>query len=1207
MNRFLFSIAFTLLNTMIWGQQYWTPAAITSNPLKGVPSRTTLPSEYGSFYLDENIFRVELLAAPEESEYKHNLHQIILPMPDGHFTAFAVYHSPVMEAEISARYPAIKSYKVIQKNNPSVTGRLAFGPDGFYGAISGPQGDIYIDPVVQADKPTFYISYFTKNDGSNPYEGMSLCGADFHRDNHNFFFNPSRNALNTEVERREYRLAMACTGEWGMRRNTVEKALSDMNVMVNRMNMIYERDMAIRFKLINDNDKLIFLNPETDPYTGSNMGRTILGQNTGVLNTAIGFGSYDVGHVLSVCFDIGGVAQGGSACQFNKGAGVTCHNDNNLNAIVVNVMAHEVGHQFDASHSWNSCPGSSDQYAPSWAFEPGSGTTIMSYAGACGSDNITNMSNDDYFHVGSLEQMYNKSNEGGNAYGCATKVTTNNRFPVITSIPASGLVIPVSTPFELNGLASDPDGDVMTYSWEQYDLGPQSTLGSPIGSAPSFRSLYPGIKATRFLPTQNNLIAGRLNEKDEVLPTITRPLKFRFTVRDNHPQGGGVVWEEVSLSATATAGPFKINYPVIDEKFKVGDVINVTWEVANTDKAPVNCKNVNIFLSVNAALEDSDPNMIPIALNVPNTGTARVVIPNVISNRLRFVIKAADNIFLTNSLLNSTIEAPLVPTIYTELTTGDYRDICLPESAQFNFRALAFGGLTDSIRFDVVSGLPDGAVVIFSKESVAPGEDTQLNIDLAGVKGSSYTEVIVRAYVPGVDTLDRIVRLNMTGTDLGDIALLTPVNGSGGFSVLPTYRWNSKTDADEYEVELATNPSFSANTLVNRITRLDTFVTSPTILDKATIHYWRVRSGNKCGYGEWSEVFAFNTEALSCKTYGSGIQSVNISASGMPAVEIGINIFDEGTANDVNVKMVRGEHNRVGDLVAFLVAPSGNEVLLWTRRCGTSRNFNVGVDDQSPDFFQCPINTGRIYRPESPLSALIGEEIKGTWKVRIEDRMAGEGGRFQEVNLELCSNIILDQPFIVRNDRLQLPPEDRAPVNDILLFVSDNNNTANQLIFTLVRVPALGSLEKNGLPMSAGDTFTQMDVNNGIIKYKNLAGETQDSFSFTVKDGEGGWIPITDFIIDIDPTFPSSVRDLSDKILMSLSPNPVKDLLTIYTDFGLGGLVQLEMMDSNGRMILNKSVHSGTIIEDVRPFEAGLYIVRLSQGNSVVSGRFIKL
>ena len=195
----------------------------------------------------------------------------------------------------------------------------------------------------------------------------------------------------------------------------------------------------------------------------------------------------------------------------------------------------------------------------------------------------------------------------------------------------------------------------------------------------------------------------------------------------------------------------------------------------------------------------------------------------------------------------------------------------------------------------------------------------------------------------------------------------------------------------------------------------------------------------------------------------------------------------------------------------------------------------------------------------------------------------------------------------MRNDKLQLPPADRAPVNDILLFVLDNNNTADQLIFTLVRVPALGSLEKNGLPLSAGDTFTQMDVNNGVIRYKNLAGGTQDSFSFTVNDGEGGWIPITDFIIDIDPTFPSSVRDLSDKIQMSLSPNPVKDLLTIYTDFGFGGIVQFEIMDSNGRLIVNRSVNPGTIYEDVRLLEAGLYIVRLSQGSSVVSGRFIKL
>src|SRR5690606_31155415 len=284
-----------------------------------------------------------------------------------------------------------------------------------------------------------YLLYPVDSYKNNPYEGIPACGVEHKSSTKNEHFMPfSRNAA--EVETRVYRLAMACTGEWGRTRGTVEKCLSDMNMMVTRLTQIYESELAIRFVLINDNDKLIFLDKDTDPYIGSDMAKTILGTNTAIINDRVGAANYDIGHVLSICFDVGGVAQLGSACQGNKGNGVTCFNNNNFEYAVASIMAHEVGHQFDATHTFNSCAPSQENATASSAYEPGSGTTIMSYGGLCGVDNVTSGS-DAYFHVASLEQILFKTLSSGNAYACAQKIASGNHNPVVT-VPEGGFTIP---------------------------------------------------------------------------------------------------------------------------------------------------------------------------------------------------------------------------------------------------------------------------------------------------------------------------------------------------------------------------------------------------------------------------------------------------------------------------------------------------------------------------------------------------------------------------------------------------------------------------------------------------------------------------------------------------------------------------------------------------------------------------------------------
>jgi len=1207
----LFNLIVLLLTvSSVDAQSFWKKSDESRFQLRSTESRSIIPDKYQTFTLDFQGLKAYLANAPMELTDSKNSDVMLLeiPMADGKTEMFKVYESPVMESEISARYPNIKSYKAYSIVDKSKNMRFALSVNGFHASIVSLSGENYIDPY-SSENIQDYIVYDVKDHNPESYKGVQLCGFEDKQRPDEYQFKPgSRNA--EEVELRTYRMALACTGEWGKvtRRGTKEKCLADMNTLINRLNIIYEREMAVRFLIINDNDKLIFLDPATDPYDNADEGKKLVFINTSKLNAIIPSSSYDIGHLLSICFDIGGVVFGDLCKASDKGNGVTCNTDNDLSRIVTKVLAHEIGHQLDAGHVWNNCDFEEEaaQFHPGSAVEPGSGSTIMGYAGSCGADNVVS-SEDDYFNVRSLEQMYDATTNNAPAYLCANKIQSGNHYPVIT-VPAKSHVIPISTPFELSGKATDQDGDNMTYCWEQSDRGASVPLGSQSVSAPLFRSFKPSVTGdVRFFPRSANILSGALTDKTEVLPNNSRDLNFRFTVRDNNSAAGGVIWEDYKISSTTQAGPFKITYPQIDATFKTGQLVAVTWDVANTDIAPVNCKTVNIYGSFNSAIRNGDQNLVPLALEVPNDGIHDVTIPNRTSNTFRIIIKAADNIFLTSSRLPSRIEETTEPAIFVTASENDLK-ICQPERGLIAFNTVGLGGFTDDIAFILASNLPDGVTGSFSADKVKAGDSNLLTLNTENVIGDVSWQIVVKAFSEGLDTVTMTILANVKGGDINNIQTLLPANGAAAVSFLPKFNWYKKADAETYEIQLARSPDFAANNLIATKETTDSTFTTPAILDKSSIYYWRVRAKNNCGDGDWSQINAFSTEALSCSTYNSGVQSIGISASGSPSVEIPVQVFSDGIASDVNIKLIKAEHARLVDLVAYLVAPSGKEGLLWSRKCGTQQNLNLGLDDQSPDFFQCPINTGKIYRPESLLSAFNGESIKGNWKLRIEDKQSGSGGRLQEFNLELCSNIVLDQPYIVKNDTLKIYPGNIKSITDALLLAADNNNTAGELIYTLVYAPSSGILTFNGSPVTAGARFTQEELNNGKISFEDTSeAEGTDYFSFTVADGQGGWIPITTFNILKDVNIINAVNDYHLEKEIYVNPNPTNDDFQIVLTGKAQTLTGYILTDMSGRKILTGVLNQSKTDVGLTEVPTGVYILKLTDGKNSVSKKIVKI
>jgi hypothetical protein len=317
-----------------------------------------------------------------------------------------------------------------------------------------------------------------------------------------------------------FRLAMAASGEYTQfHGGTVALGLAAIVTVVNRVNQVYEVDLSVSLQLVGNNDEIVYTDITTDPY--DNSGNDI-DTNQSVLDNIIGSQNYDVGHVVNT--GAGGLAALGSVCTSFKAQGITGTNQPTGDPFMIDYVAHELGHQFAGQHSFNGSVASCANRSSNDAYEPGSGATIMAYAGICGEQNLQNNS-DAMFHAHSVAQM--RSFIANTS--CGTSSDLNNSAPVVQA--GNDVTIPISTAFKLTGSATDSDNDNLLYAWEQLDLGAPSTSAQTMvddGSRPLFRSWLPVSEPTRYFPRLSNVLS-QTTVIGETYPTTTRVLNFRLS------------------------------------------------------------------------------------------------------------------------------------------------------------------------------------------------------------------------------------------------------------------------------------------------------------------------------------------------------------------------------------------------------------------------------------------------------------------------------------------------------------------------------------------------------------------------------------------------------------------------------------------------------------------------------------------------------
>jgi hypothetical protein len=653
--KIILTLTTMLLFTANYGQNFWKEVTESKTQRMNKMARASMPSSYKLYSLDLDAFKKALLNAP--SDLKSKKSNLVLPFPTtkGEIEHYTIFEASIMEPELEAKFPDIKSYVGQGIEDPTATIRFSVTLFGIHSMRFSSEETSYIDTYTTDNK-----NYITYNKSSVSPSGSFEClvkniEKQLPLDNTN---SKSKTILRaSDGKFRIFKLAMACTIEYakfhvdraGLSNGTLAQkkgaVLAAMNVTMTRVNGLYEKDMSMRMTIVGSNDKVIFI--DSDTFT-NNSSQALINEGQTQITNIIGNANFDIGHVVSTG---GGGLAGPTPCKDgSKARGITGRGAPVGDPFDIDYVAHEMGHQFGAGHTFNnSCNGNRDS---SVSAEPGSGTTIMAYAGIC-TPNVQNNS-DDHFHALSIAEMVDQINR---ASTCAATTANNNAAPVVKA--GDDYTIPKGTAFVLRGVATDANNDALTYCWEQTDI--EISTQSPVQTAtngPNFRSLKPSTSPNRYMPKLADIVAGNLKPTWEVISNVARVFNFALTVRDNKiPNGGQTGRDDMKVTVNGTAGPFKItSQATTGISWQANSTQTITWDVAGTTANGVNTANVKISLSTDSGL--TFPTVL--LASTPNDGTQTITVPNNLnSTNCRIMIEAVNNIFLAVNTTNFAITKAL--------------------------------------------------------------------------------------------------------------------------------------------------------------------------------------------------------------------------------------------------------------------------------------------------------------------------------------------------------------------------------------------------------------------------------------------------------------------------------------------------------------------------------------------------------------------
>lgn len=705
MNKVFFCLGFFIIQ--------FSGIAQVKSSWKEVSNYQKIVSEKGNNNISLNAKKNYTLDITELKQSLETLHintlksnkvSVIMPNNEGKLEEFQVVESSNFVPELQSQYPDIRAYSGKGITDPNAIINFSVSAKSVQAMVfRRDNGSEFIDPLI--DNKSLYIVSASRDKIKDPLPfTCKTVEVDLNKE------------LNKKVSQlksssggfKTLRLALSCTGEYAQYfGGSVADALAAMNATMTRVNGIFNRDLAVKLLLIANESSIIYTNAATDPYSDASIG--VGDENStgkwnselqSTLTSVIGNGNYDIGHLFGATGGGGDAGCIGCVCvnptgsvPNAKGSGFTSPRNDRPegDAFDIDFVAHEMGHQLGANHTF-----SYEVEGTGVSVEPGSGSTIMGYAGITDYD-IQNLS-DDYFAYASIKQIQDNLA----TKSCPVTTMLNNQTPTVNA--GLDYTIPIGTAFVLNGTASDPNGDSMTYCWEQNDSANNNqnqsnskASGNKV-NGPNFRSFLPTNTTKRYFPDFKRVLLGQLSTDWESVSTVARQLNFVFTVRDNAvSELGQTNSDTMVVTVDDKKGPFVItSQNNSGVSWILGSSQTISWNV-NGASSLQGSANVNIKLSTDGGLTFP----IILAANTPNDGSEVVTAPTTASKNCRILIEPTENIFYAVSKIPFSIGYTVETSCDNYSFSGPY---AIPESQTYAQKTIevstANGEITD-VNFSV--------------------------------------------------------------------------------------------------------------------------------------------------------------------------------------------------------------------------------------------------------------------------------------------------------------------------------------------------------------------------------------------------------------------------------------------------------------------------------------------------------------------------